>query len=196
MSSCVRSSSVMATIGVARYPGVRPYQLYRFEIQNPTAGTDQNLDPAARDVLSSELTRSDPSDRNGSVVQGTDPFPWAPFQTPAFENFIIYQFHIGSFAGRGDEFDKLSSDFQDIESKFSYIREMGFNCIQPLPVHEFAMDRSWGYNPASFFAPESSYGSPLQPGPLRGRRSPAGSGRHLRRGVQPRRSRRQLSLGV
>jgi 1,4-alpha-glucan branching enzyme len=38
---------------------------------------------------------------------------------------------------------------------------MGFNCIQPLPVHEFAMDRSWGYNPASFFAPESSYGSPF-----------------------------------
>jgi 1,4-alpha-glucan branching enzyme len=37
---------------------------------------------------------------------------------------------------------------------------MGFNCIQPLPIHEFAMDRSWGYNPASFFSPESSYGTP------------------------------------
>jgi 1,4-alpha-glucan branching enzyme len=38
---------------------------------------------------------------------------------------------------------------------------MGFNCIQPLPIHEFAGDRSWGYNPASFFSPESSYGSPF-----------------------------------
>ena len=57
-------------------PGVRPYQLYRFEIQNPTAGTDQNLDPAARDVLSSELTRSDPSDRRKcSTVQVSIP-PW------------------------------------------------------------------------------------------------------------------------
>jgi 1,4-alpha-glucan branching enzyme len=141
-------------------PGVRAWQLYRFEIGHPAAGLIQRLDPAARDVLSSELTRSDPSSRNGSVVPGTEPFPWAPFQTPAFENFIIYQFHIASFAGRGDQFNKAWSNLRDVESKFSYIREMGFNCIQPLPVHEFAMDRSWGYNPASFFAPESSYGSP------------------------------------
>jgi 1,4-alpha-glucan branching enzyme len=141
-------------------PGVRAWQLYRFEIKHPGGGVSQRLDPAARDVLSSELTRFDPSSRNGSVVLGTDTFPWAPFQTPRFENFIIYQFHIGSFAGRGDQFNKAWSDLQDVESKFSYIREMGFNCVQPLPVHEFAMDRSWGYNPASFFAPESAYGSP------------------------------------
>jgi len=140
--------------------GVQAYQLYRFEINNPDAGIMQRLDPAARDVISSELTRADPSCRNGSVVLGTDPFPWVPFETPAFENLIVYQFHVGSFAGRGDEFNKSNSTFLDVESKFSYIRDMGFNCIQPLPVHEFAMDRSWGYNPASFFAPESAYGSP------------------------------------
>jgi 1,4-alpha-glucan branching enzyme len=47
-----------------------------------------------------------------------------------------------------------------IESKLGYIRDLGFNCIELMPVHEHAMDRSWGYNPASFFAPESSYRSP------------------------------------
>ena len=140
-------------------PAVRAWQMYRFEIRH-SGVVVEHLDPAARDVLSSELTRSDPSRRNGSIVVGTDPFDWAPFQTPRFENFIIYQFHIGTFAGRGDQFNKPWANLQDIESKLSYIRDMGFNCIQPLPVHEFALDRSWGYNPASFFAPESSYGSP------------------------------------
>jgi 1,4-alpha-glucan branching enzyme len=144
----------------ATIPGVRAWQLYRFKIEVPGGVAIERLDPAARDVLSSELTRSDPSSRNGSIVPGTDPFLWAPFETPRFENFIIYECHIGSFAGRGDHFNKSWATFQDVESKFSYIREMGFNCIEPLPVHEFAMDRSWGYNPASFFAPESSYGSP------------------------------------
>jgi 1,4-alpha-glucan branching enzyme len=144
----------------ATVSGVRAWQLYRFKIEHPSGGVTERLDPAARDVLNSELTRWDPSKRNGSVVPGTEPFPWAPFETPRFENFIIYQCHIGSFAGRGDHFNKPWATFQDVESKFSYIREMGFNCIEPLPVHEFAMDRSWGYNPASFFAPESSYGSP------------------------------------
>jgi 1,4-alpha-glucan branching enzyme len=144
----------------ATVPGVRAWQLYRFKIALPGGGILERLDPAARDVLSSELTRMDASSRNGSIVPGTDPFLWAPFETPRYENFIIYQCHLGSFAGRGDHFNKPWATFQDVESKFSYIREMGFNCIEPLPVHEFAMDRSWGYNPASFFAPESSYGSP------------------------------------
>jgi 1,4-alpha-glucan branching enzyme len=141
-------------------PGVRAWQLYRFKIERPGGGVIERLDPAARDVLSSELTRSDPSSRNGSIVPGTDPFLWAPFETPRFENFIIYEGHIGSFAGRGDHVNKSWATFQEVESKFSYIREMGFNCIELLPVHEYHMDRSWGYNPASFFAPESSYGSP------------------------------------
>jgi 1,4-alpha-glucan branching enzyme len=144
----------------ATVPGVQPTQLYRYKIELPGGGIIEQLDPAARDVLSSELTRNDPARRNGSIVLATDPFLWASFETPRFENFIIYQFHIGSFAGRDDQFNKLWSTFQDVESKFSYIRTMGFNCIEPLPVQEFAMDRSWGYNPASFFAPESSYGSP------------------------------------
>jgi 1,4-alpha-glucan branching enzyme len=144
----------------ATVPDVRAWQLYRLEIRAPGGVVIQRLDPTARDVLSSELTRSDPSSRNGSVVLGTDPFPWTPFTTPTFENYIIYQCHIGSFAGRGDPTAKPWATFQDVESKLAYVREMGFNCIQPLPVQEFAMDRSWGYNPASFFAPESSYGSP------------------------------------
>jgi 1,4-alpha-glucan branching enzyme len=142
--------------------GVHAFQLYRYEITHSDGSRTQRLDPAARDVLSSELTRSDPSWRNGSVIMLADPFPWAPFQTPRFENLIIYQFHIGSFAGRRDQFDKLWSTFENVQSKFSYIRDLGFNCIEPLPVQEFAMDRSWGYNPASFFAPESAYGSPYK----------------------------------
>ncbi|TXK50073.1 hypothetical protein FVR03_05590 [Pontibacter qinzhouensis] len=144
----------------ATVSGVEARQLYRYKIEHNDGREMEHLDPAARDVVSSELTRKDPSNRNGCVVQGADIFPWTPFETPRFENYIIYQFHIGSFAGRNDQFNKGWASFHDVESKFSYIKELGFNCIEPLPVQEYAMDRSWGYNPASFFAPESSYGSP------------------------------------
>jgi 1,4-alpha-glucan branching enzyme len=142
--------------------GVEAGRLYRFKIVTPGGEILERLDPAARDVISSELTRHDPSCRNGSVVPADAPFDWAPFETPRFENFIIYQFHFGTFAGRGDQFDKEWASFADVGSKLDYVRELGFNCVQPLPVHEFARDRSWGYAPASFFAPESSYGSPLE----------------------------------
>src|SRR5229473_3790293 len=44
-------------------PGQLSWKLYRFEITN---GTDvfSTIDPAARDVFSSHLTRADPSSRN------------------------------------------------------------------------------------------------------------------------------------
>jgi len=145
----------------ATVSGVRVGQLYRFQITSANGSIIERIDPASRDVVSSSLTRTgDPHNHNGSIVVNSESFPWAPFATPRFENFLIYQLHVGSFAGRGDDVDKPVASFRDVESKLSYIRDMGFNCIQLLPIHEFAMDRSWGYNPASFFAPESAYGLP------------------------------------
>ena len=146
-----------ATIG-----GVDAGQLYRFRVTTPDGTVLERLDPAARDVLSSELTRSDPDSHNASVVQQLDGFPWVAFTPPRFENFLIYEFHVGTFAGRGDQHATTWATFAQVESKFGYIRELGFNCVEPLPVHEYVMDRAWGYNPASFCAPESSYGSPAE----------------------------------
>jgi 1,4-alpha-glucan branching enzyme len=143
----------------ATVANVHPSQLYRFGITTG-AETFETLDPAARDVFSSQLTRWDPSAINASVITATERLAWAPFDTPRFENFIIYELHVGSFAGFNDGVNTTWATFAQIEAKLGYIRDLGFNCIELMPVHEHAMDRSWGYNPASFFAPESSYGSP------------------------------------
>ena len=110
-------------------PGVARGDLYRYEITHAD-NVLQKLDPAARDVVHSGLTRHDPDNRNASIVVGREPYPWAPFTTPAFENYIIYQFHVSSFAGRNDHLDKDIATFSDIENKLSYIRELGFNAIQ------------------------------------------------------------------
>ena len=134
--------------------------LYRYEIKH-NGTTRQKLDPAARDVIHSQLIRYDEQSENAAILVDHKVEVWPEFNTPAFENFIIYQCHVGSFAGRNDHLtDKLIATFQDVISKLDYIRELGFNAIELLPVHEFAQERSWGYNPGSFFAPESAYGSP------------------------------------
>lgn len=139
--------------------GAKPTEMYRYRI---THGSDtfERLDPAARDVVNSGLGLDDPACGNGSVILDHFPPDAVPFDPPQFEDYLIYELHIGSFAGRNDDVVKSWSTFQDIERKLGYIKELGFNCIELLPIHEFALDRSWGYNPASFFAPESSYGSP------------------------------------
>ena len=91
-------------------PGVEAGRLYRYEIQND-GHTFQRLDAAARDVIHSELTRHDPTSENASIVVTNQPFDWTPFDTPRFNNFLIYQFHCGTFAGRNDHFDKRSRGF-------------------------------------------------------------------------------------
>jgi len=144
----------------ATVPSVTPGQLYRFEITISNGTVFQRLDAAGRAVISSDLTRDDPSSHNASIVLGADPFSWAPFTTPSFEDFIVYQCHVGTFAGWNDQFNESWATFADVESKFGYVSEMGFNCIQVLPVQEFSGGRSWGYDPASYFAPETLYGTP------------------------------------
>ncbi len=140
-------------------PGAKPPQMYRYRITHADK-VFERLDPAARDVVNSGLSLNDPSCGNGSVILGDLPTGSASFEPPRFKDYLIYELHIGSFVGRNDHFAKGWGTFRDIESKLAYIKDLGFNCIELLPIHEFAWDRSWGYNPASFFAPESSYGSP------------------------------------
>lgn len=146
--------------------GVDPGDLYRFEITNGTR-VFERLDAAARDVLHSGLTQPGHG-QNASIVVADRRLDPAGFRTPFFEDWIIYQFHVGSFAGRNDGIAVPVHDhnpiarFEDVEKKLGYIADMGFSAVEPLPVQEFASDRSWGYNPAAFFAPESAYGAPYK----------------------------------
>jgi 1,4-alpha-glucan branching enzyme len=119
------------------------------------------MDPAARDTTHSGL--HDP-DNGGFVV---DPaFEWPPFRTPAFEDLIIYQLHVGTFAGMNDHFAPRirngAANIGFLESKLGYIRELGFNAVELLPIQEFHHDRSWGYNPSFYYSVESAYGSPAE----------------------------------
>ena len=119
------------------------------------------IDPAARDTLHSGL--NDPN--NGGLIVDTT-FGWPPFETPRFEDLIIYQLHVGTFAGMNDEFAWSilhgAANISFIESKLDYIKNMGFNAIELLPIQEFRSERSWGYNPSFFYSVESAYGSPHQ----------------------------------
>lgn len=140
--------------------GVETGNLYRYAVTFDGI-TRQKLDPAARDVIHSGLTRYDPDNHNASIIVAPITSKETAFRTPSFENFLVYQLHVGSFAGRNDHLgNKAIANFPDVTTKLQYIKELGFSAIELLPVHEFAADRSWGYNPASFFAPESAYGTP------------------------------------
>jgi 1,4-alpha-glucan branching enzyme len=150
----------------ANISGVTAGDYYQFEITN--RGGDQFnpgglpllvTDPCARQVTSSDPTTP------AIVVDPTFTFT-APFNTPHFENFIIYQTHVGSFAGRGDKISVFTdanggtANFAQFESKLDYIQSMNFNAIQFLPTNEYRGTEGESYNPSDYYAPEVIYGNP------------------------------------
>ena len=85
---------------------------------------------------------------------GEPPFEWTAtdYQRPRLDELVVYELYIEDFVpGEG---------FLGMIEKLDYIRDLGFNAIEPLPWHPWPGHESWGYNPAFHFAVEQLYGTP------------------------------------
>src|SRR5690348_15832680 len=77
----------------------------------------------------------------------------------------MYQLHVGSFTGLNDVVPnpKPISTSVNITPKLDYIRSLGFNAIELLPISDFcaAIDggAGEGYGPSDMFASEKLYAS-------------------------------------
>jgi 1,4-alpha-glucan branching enzyme len=122
---------------------------YRFAIR---AGDRElsRIDPRARRVTSSV---------GNAIVYDAGGFDWGDdqFRTPDWNDLVIYELHVGTFA---PGMQGRPGTFAGVRDRLEYLRDLGVGAIQLMPPFEFAGERSWGYNPAHPFAVESSYGSP------------------------------------
>lgn len=110
------------------------------------------------------LPRNDPyafevTNSNGNSVIRTLDFDWDDddFKMPSWNELVIYELHVGTFNRSSPE---AVGTFDDVIEKLDYLKNLGINCIELLPVAEFAGGISWGYNPAHPFAIEQDYGGP------------------------------------
>ncbi|MFD2828051.1 alpha-amylase family glycosyl hydrolase [Leeuwenhoekiella polynyae] len=106
------------------------------------------------DPYAFELTNS-----NGNTIIRSLDFDWEgdAFEMHDWNKLVIYELHVGTFNRK--EADQVGT-FEDIIEKLPYLKDLGINCIELLPVAEFAGGISWGYNPAHPFAIEQDYGGP------------------------------------
>lgn len=106
----------------------------------------------------------DPSDNYNSVVVDPHAYAWdePDFQMPAFEDLIIYELHVGTFAGRNDPYGSghIPALYSDVAAHVDHLVELGVNAVELMPITEFPYDYSGGYNPVTQFAPEWRYGDP------------------------------------
>jgi isoamylase len=106
-----------------------------------------------------------------SVVVDLANYNWEgdrPLNRPMNET-IIYELHVGGFTKSSSSGCTATGMFSGIIEKIPYLKELGITAVELLPVFDFdgkdvmrevdgkLLKDYWGYNPHSFFAPESSY---------------------------------------
>jgi 1,4-alpha-glucan branching enzyme len=91
-----------------------------------------------------------------SVLQtNQEDFTWQVenFVKPKKEALVIYELLIRDF------FDIENRNYQNLIDTISYIKNLGVNAIELMPIMEFSGNDSWGYNPTFMFAVDKAYGT-------------------------------------
>lgn len=89
-----------------------------------------------------------------SVLQtGQTPYQWqvTEFRKPDRNQLMVYEMHIRDFTAE--------HSFSAAKDKLSYLKQLGINAIELMPVNEFEGNSSWGYNPSFYFAVDKYYGA-------------------------------------
>jgi glycogen operon protein len=134
------------------------------------------MDPYAkliggRDVWGEDPDYTDIYPHRSRILQ--DDFDWEddhPLEIPV-EDLIIYEMHVRGFTRHPSSAVKYPGTFAAIRQKIPYLKELGINCIELMPIHEFdefensrispitgqRLMNNWGYSNVGFFAPKAGY---------------------------------------
>ncbi|MDD3778690.1 MAG: alpha-amylase family glycosyl hydrolase, partial [Proteiniphilum sp.] len=102
-----------------------------------------------------------------------DDFDWEednPLETP-MEDLIIYEIHVRGFTSHPSSGVRHRGTFAAIREKIPYLRDLGINCVELMPIYEFdefehsrtnpdtgdLLVNYWGYSTLNFFAPKAGY---------------------------------------
>ena len=87
----------------------------------------------------------------------TPDFPWhdTGYITPQFQDFVIYQLHVGTFFT--PNLPGKAGTFLDVARKVPHLANLGVTAMQLMPIQEFQTQFSLGYNGTDYFSPEMDF---------------------------------------
>lgn len=121
---------------------------------------DKILDPSNDQYISASIypgLKQYPSGKATGIVSvlqtGQLPYVWEvpQFVRPAKEKLNVYKLLIRDFDNPGT--------YQAVIDRLDYLKTLGINAIELMPIMEFSGNISWGYNPIFYFAADKAYGT-------------------------------------
>jgi glycosidase len=88
------------------------------------------------------------------ILQIAEPqYTWQAnsFVKPDKRNLMTYELLIRDFTAQ--------HSYQSLIDSLNYLKGIGINAIELMPINEFDGNESWGYNPSYYFAPDKYYGT-------------------------------------
>lgn len=81
-------------------------------------------------------------------------FEWTDqgWSVPPLDELVIYELHVGTFTPEGT--------FEAIIPRLGYLKNLGVNAIELMPIAQFPGERNWGYDGVFPYAAQRSYGGP------------------------------------
>lgn len=149
-----------------RISGLQPGKEYLFQylvnsnlrIAEPYAEKllDPNNDPFIPSGTYPSLTPYPTGKTTGivSVLQTAAPgYNWQTnnFARPDKGSMVVYELLLRDFLAQ--------SNWQTLKDTVGYLKRLGINAIELMPINEFEGNLSWGYNPSFYFAPDKYYGT-------------------------------------
>lgn len=129
------------------------------------------LDPSNDKYISSEVYPDLPEYPTAKMPSNNIPlayykegmldYSWevTDFKGASKDNLIIYELLFRDFTGT-EGLAKGNGTVRAAIEKIPYLKELGVNAVELLPINEFNGNNSWGYNPNFYFAIDKAYGTP------------------------------------
>ncbi len=144
--SCEVSIDINDRISDVSRWGENGKYVYRYELHSPLLDEplDWIVDPFAREFGIG---------RQAAFTLGYKQFEWgeieAKWKTPDIRSLIVYELMLHEFA----------SDLAGAKEKLYYLKDLGINCIEIMPVSNVQRSIDWGFEPIGLFGVDERFGN-------------------------------------
>jgi 1,4-alpha-glucan branching enzyme len=141
-------------------PHLKEDLLYKFEIRTQDGTILTKSDPFA--------FRFEQRPKTAAIVHDINKYQWGDqdwMSQRAGIDYLkhpmaVYEVHLGSWKRKFDEGNRWLTYREAADELITYVKDMGFNFIEFLPLAEHPFDGSWGYQVTGYYAATSRFGSP------------------------------------